>query len=224
MRLSPTVLTNRFRAVADRLARGSAVPAGTDPGEQEAAAKRPGSRERGAIRRRLRQQRKLRDAVLMELGALVMEAHRHGRDDAGVVKSKAAEAAAVDAEAVALAETLNEGGDLARLTATGLAAPCHACGTLVSTRARFCEQCGTDLSARPAAAAEPADAMAVEAASADGAAIDGAADHAAEHAPAGEAIAPNGDGADQTEVLEPVEPVGNGDEPAETTSEHEPTR
>ena len=162
MRLSPTVLTNRFRAVADRLARGSAVPAGTDPADQEHVGKRPGSRERGAMRRRLRQRRKLRDALLMELGALVMEAHRHGRDDAGVVKSKATEVAAVDAETVALAEELNEGGDVARLSTTGLAAPCHACGALVSTRARFCEHCGTDLGARPEPEAPVADSTAVE--------------------------------------------------------------
>ena len=219
MRLSPTVLSNRVRAVADRLARGSAVPAGTDPDEQEAAARRPSSRERGAIRRRLRQQRKLRDALLMELGALVMEAHRHGRDDAGVVKSKAAEAAAADAEVVALAETLEDGGDLARLTATGLAAPCQACGTLVSTRARFCERCGADLSARPAAATEPAAATDV---GAGDEAFDGAA-AAGEHR-VDEPAAPNGDGADRTEVLEPVEPAGNGDEPVDAASEHEPTR
>ena len=194
MRFSPTVLTNRFRAAADRLARGSAVPAGTDPAEHDDAAKRPSSRERGAMRRRLRQQRKLRDALLMELGALVMEAHRHGRDDAGVVKSKATEVAAVDAETVALAETLGEGGDTARLTATGLALPCHACGALVAARARFCEHCGTDLSARPAAEPEAvsADAMAVETASADSVAVDEAA----------EPVAANGDGTDETAAIE----------------------
>lgn len=196
MRLSPTVLTNRFRAVADRLARGSDVPAGTDPAEREESAKRPGSRERGAIRRRLRQQRKLRDAMLMELGALVMEAHRHGRDDAAVIRSKAAEAAAVDAETVSLAETLGEGGDLGRLTATGLAAPCPSCGTLVAARARFCERCGADLEAGD---------------SGDGLTTD-------------DAAVPNGDSSDETAVLEPVDTGGNGDEPAPATSEQEAPR
>lgn len=221
MRFSPTVLTNRFRAVADRLARGSAVPAGTDPAERDDAAKRPSSRERGAMRRRLRQQRKLRDALLMELGALVMEAHRHGRDDAGVVKSKATEVAAVDAETVALAETLGEGGDTARLTATGLALPCHACGALVGTRARFCEHCGADLGARPAAGAESADATAVETAPADSVAVDAGAEPLP---PAGEEPATaNGDGSDDTAVLEPVD-TANGDEPSEATSDREATR
>lgn len=217
MRLSPTVLTNRFRAVAERLARGSAVPAGSNPAEREESAKRPGSRERGAIRRRLRQQRKLRDAMLMELGALVMEAHRHGRDDAAVIKSKAAEAATVDAETVALAETLAEGGDLGRLAATGLAAPCPSCGTLVAARARFCERCGADLEAR---AAQSADAMAVEASSADGAAVGEGYGAAA----AGDAGAPNGAAGDQTAVLEPAESAGNGDEPAPAASEQEAPR
>ena len=187
MRLAPTVLTNRLRAVADGLARGSAVPAGTDPGEQQDRAARPGSRERGAIRRRLRQRRKLRDAVLMELGALVMEAHRHGRDDTGVVKSKAAEAATIDAEVVALAEQLGQGGGLAGVTATGLASPCLACGALVSTRARFCENCGGDLTARPAP--EPAPDPEPHP------------DPEPEHAP----VAANGDGSQPTEVLAPVE-------------------
>ena len=204
MRFSPTAVTNRFRAVADRLARGSAVPAGTDPAEREQASGRPSSRERGAMRRRLRQQRKLRDALLMELGALVMEAHRHGRDDAAVIKSKAAEAAAVDAETVALAETLDEGAATARVTATGLAATCEACGGLVATRARFCEHCGTDLAARPVADAETATVggAAPEGAPAGGG--DAPAENAADPGPAAPAPS-NGDG--ETAVLEPVDPA-----------------
>lgn len=153
MRLSPTVLTDRFRAVADRLARGSAVPAGTDPVDAETRTKGGGSRERGAMRRRLREQRKLRDALLLELGALVMEAQRHGRDDAAVVRTKAAEAAAVDAEARALADTLSERESLDTLLSTGVAGACFQCGSLTSTRARFCQTCGADLGAPPVASA-----------------------------------------------------------------------
>ena len=202
MRLSPTVLTDRLRAVTDRLARGSAVPAGTDP-EEAGVPKPAGSRERGAMRRRLRQLRKLRDAHLMELGALVLEAHRRGRDDAGVIKAKAAEVAGIDAEAHALADTLGAGGELDRLLTTGVAGPCPSCGTLVSTWARFCERCGTDLSARP----EPAEAVWPDAAEADPAAeSEAAAEWPESDAPAtqtGQPVSENGDGSEPTAVIEP---------------------
>ena len=148
--LSLTGLKSRFHDRVDSAARGSDVPAGIERG---ADVQPPtGSRERGRMRRRLRELRRLREAQLLELGALVLEAHRHDRDDSPVIKSKAAEAGATDAEARALAEALDTDAGLDTVVATGIAGPCPTCGTLTSTGARFCSACGTPLDRRPDAA------------------------------------------------------------------------
>lgn len=168
---SLTTLRTRLSARVDDAARGSDVPAGIDRGADAVAPN--GSRERGRMRRRLRELRRLREAQLLELGALVLEAHRHGRDDSPVIKSKAAEAAAIDAEARALAEVLGTDGMLDSIVAAGIAGPCPTCGTLASTAARFCSNCGTPLDGRPDAA--PREAPAVETPIADARAVDAAA-------------------------------------------------
>lgn len=147
MPLSLTGLRTRLRTRVDTAARGTDVPAGIERGTGSDAS---GSRERGRMRRRLRELRRLREAQLLELGALVLEAHRQGRDDTPVIKRKSAEAANLDAEARALAEALGTGtGGLDTIVAAGVAGPCPACGTLVSTSARFCSTCGTPQDGRP---------------------------------------------------------------------------
>lgn len=144
---SLTGLKARLSQRADDSARGSDVPAGIDRG---AAAVTAGSG--GRMRRRLRELRRLREAQLLELGALVLEAHKHGRDDSPVIKSKAAEAAATDAETRALAEALETDAGLQSIVSAGIAGPCPTCGTLASTAWRFCSTCGTPLDGRPDAA------------------------------------------------------------------------
>ena len=144
---SLTGLKTRLSRRADDSARGSDVPAGIDRG---AAAVTAGSG--GRMRRRLRELRRLREAQLLELGALVLEAHKHGRGDSPVIKSKAAEAAATDAETRALAEALETDAGLESIVSAGIAGPCPTCGTLASTAWRFCSTCGTPLDGRPDAA------------------------------------------------------------------------
>jgi hypothetical protein len=160
---SLTALKTRFRERVDDSARGSDVPAGIDRG---AAAVAPtGSRERGRMRRRLRELRRLREAQLLELGALVLEAHRHGRDDSPVIKTKAIEAAATDDEARAVAQALDADAGLETIVTAGIAGPCPTCGTLASTAWRFCSTCGTPLDGRPDAMPrvdQPADATPLE--------------------------------------------------------------
>ena len=153
-RLSLTGLKTRLRERVDSAARGTDVPAGIERGAEAAGA--ASSRERGRMRRRLREVRRLREAQLLELGALVLEAHRHERDDSPVIKRKAAEAATLDAEARALAQALETDGGLDTVVSAGVAGPCPACGTLASTAARFCSTCGTPLDGRPDA--QPRDA------------------------------------------------------------------
>lgn len=144
---SLTDLKTRLRDRVDDSARGSDVPAGIDRGANAVAP--AGSRERGRMRRRLRELRRLREAQLLELGALVLEAHKHGRDDSPVIKTKAAEAAGTDAEARAVADALETDAGLDTIVAAGIAGPCPTCGTLASTAARFCSTCGTPLDGRP---------------------------------------------------------------------------
>jgi len=137
----------RLRDRVDDSARGSDVPAGIERGADAVAA--AGARERGRMRRRLRELRRLREAQLLELGALVLEAHKHDRDASPVIKAKAAEAAATDAEARVLAEALGTDAGLDTVVAAGIAGPCPTCGTLAATAARFCSNCGTPLDGRP---------------------------------------------------------------------------
>jgi hypothetical protein len=147
---SLTGLKTRFRERVDESARGTDVPAGIDRGASAVAP--TSSRERGRMRRRLRELRRLREAQLLELGALVLEAHRHGRDDSPVIKTKAAEAAATDEEARAVAQALETDAGLDTIVSAGIAGPCATCGTLTSTAWRFCSTCGTPLDGRPDAA------------------------------------------------------------------------
>jgi hypothetical protein len=147
---SLTDLKTRLRHRVDDAARGSDVPAGIERGADAVAA--TGSRERGRMRRRLRELRRLREAQLLELGALVLEAHKRGRGDSPVIKSKAAEAASTDAEARAVADALETEAGLETIVSAGIAGPCPTCGTLASTAARFCSTCGTPLDGRPDAA------------------------------------------------------------------------
>ena len=147
---SLTGLKKRLRARVDDAARGTDIPAGIERDVDANA--NAGSRERGRMRRRLRELRRLREAALLELGALVLEAHRHDRDDSPVIKRKAAEAAAIDDEARVLAEALGTDAGLDTVVTAGVAGPCPTCGTLTSTAARFCSTCGTPLDGRPDAA------------------------------------------------------------------------
>jgi hypothetical protein len=62
--------------------------------------------ERIQLRRRLRQQRQAREAMLLDLGALVYELHRQGRRAPELLQEKAAELSVVDDEVRSLEEAL----------------------------------------------------------------------------------------------------------------------
>jgi hypothetical protein len=94
----------------------------------------------------------MREALLLDLGALVFELHRHGRREPELLQAKAAELSAVDQEVRALAHALDAGQTLLELVATGIAGSCGNCGSLLSTDARYCSACGA-----PAAPALGAD-------------------------------------------------------------------
>jgi hypothetical protein len=97
-----------FRNRAAEKARRAASGGDGPPAGRDTPTSTPAVADRGAMRKRLRHARRTRDLLLHELGALVMEMHRQGRHDADLVARKAQEAIAVDAEARALAGTLDE--------------------------------------------------------------------------------------------------------------------
>jgi hypothetical protein len=103
---------------------------------------KPTGLQRGQLRRRLRHQQRIREALLLDLGALVFELHRQGRREPELLQAKAAEVAAVDGEVRALAEALEADATLEMLS-PGVAGPCANCGALLSTGDRYCSSCGT---------------------------------------------------------------------------------
>ena len=108
----------------------------------EAPAPRPRARERGRMRRRLRRQRQMREALLLDLGALVFELHRHRRREPELLQAKAAELSAVDGEVRALMDALDADAGELELVVAGIAGSCASCGTLLSIDARYCPACG----------------------------------------------------------------------------------
>jgi RNA polymerase subunit RPABC4/transcription elongation factor Spt4 len=98
--------------------------------------------ERFKLRRRLDRQERMREALLLDLGAIIFELHRQQRREPELLQEKAAELAEVDDELRAIAEALEEGHGLPRLTARGLVTTCTSCNSLMGTRDRFCPSCG----------------------------------------------------------------------------------
>jgi hypothetical protein len=94
------------------------------------------------LRRRLDRQERIREALLLDLGAIIFELHRQERREPEVLQAKAAELVAIDDEVRAITEALGEGHGLPQLTASGLVATCTACGGIMGVRDRHCPSCG----------------------------------------------------------------------------------
>lgn len=142
MRPSLKGLRKRATQSAGRAAEGSPVPAGQDPPTAEEL-QRPGARERGAMRRRLRRLRRTREALVADLGGLVVELHRHGRAQSPLIGQRVQQVAAMDAEMRGLAQALGSDLTLGQVVVAGIAGTCTRCGSLLGTSDRFCAHCGT---------------------------------------------------------------------------------
>jgi hypothetical protein len=94
------------------------------------------------MRKRARKAAHLREAMVRDLGALVVEMNRLGRRNDELVARKAREIAALDHELTGIADALGERLTLAKVVDTGVAGACRHCGTLVGTDDRFCSRCG----------------------------------------------------------------------------------
>jgi hypothetical protein len=142
MRPSLTGLRKRAAESAGKAAEGSPLPAGQDTPTAEQL-QRPGARERGAMRRRLRRLRRTREALVTDLGGLVVELHRHGRAQSPLIGQRVQQVAAIDAEMRGLAQALGSELTLGQVVVAGIAGTCNRCGSLLSTSDRFCAHCGT---------------------------------------------------------------------------------
>ena len=85
--------------------------------------------------------------MLLDLGALVLEMHRHGRFLPDSLQRRAAEAVGTDAQVRSLSRAVDAGDGMPDLVAAGIAGNCDRCGALHSTGAAFCSQCGNELEA-----------------------------------------------------------------------------
>ena len=108
---------------------------------RQAAPSRPGFRERGRLRRRLRYLREVRELGYRDLGGLVLDQHRFMRPNEELVAGKVEAIEALDREMRAIEQALAESTPYTELFIPGLSA-CPRCGALHGSDAQFCPQCG----------------------------------------------------------------------------------
>ncbi len=121
----------------------AAAPEGfvVDPGAAAAVPRRPGFRERGQLRRRLRFLREVRELGFRDLGGLVFDQHRFQRPNELLVHGKVEAIDAVDRELRAIEDALRERTPYSELFIPGVSA-CQRCGALHGSDARYCPYCG----------------------------------------------------------------------------------
>jgi zinc-ribbon domain len=141
----------RYAQKVNRSAVGTAVPAGTEPGGPRG----PTARERTLMRRRLRSLRRRREALMREVGGLVLESRHEENGSAERLDSRTHELEEVDAEARAIVEALRELKTMDELLSSGVSARCSSCGELVAARERFCPNCGAQVSRAGAPGSHP---------------------------------------------------------------------
>lgn len=128
-----------------------AQPAGTDPAEPG----RPGFRERGRMRRRLRYLRRAHELGLRDLGGLVFDLRRFRRQRFDLVEAKLQTLSAVDREMRTIEAALNERRAVTELREAGISS-CARCGALTSSDANFCANCGLQIGDAPPVVTAPA--------------------------------------------------------------------
>lgn len=141
-------------AVLEDPASGGAegVPAGA---EIDGAGPRDGAprfRERGRLRRRLRYLRRVRELGFRDLGGLVFDLDRFGRERPDLVRAKLDALRSIDGELRTLEVALDDARPFEELREAGVSA-CTTCGALHGSEARFCPACGTPVGAAPEQAA-----------------------------------------------------------------------
>ncbi|MDQ3769420.1 MAG: zinc ribbon domain-containing protein, partial [Actinomycetota bacterium] len=120
------------------------LSAGLPDEETAAPPSAPSFRDRGRLRRRLRYLRRARELGFRDLGGLVFDLRRFGRDRPDLVQAKLDTLMGVDRELRALETALDQRRPIHELREPGIAS-CPRCGALHATDARFCPTCGNRL-------------------------------------------------------------------------------
>src|SRR3954471_23510748 len=128
-------------AKAHDAAAGSPLPAGQEP-PAEGAPPVATTAQRGSMRKRARRLARLREVQLRELGALVVEMRRLGRENPDLITRKAGDLVALDEELRGLRAALGENETVEQVVAAGVAGTCRRCDTLMASDDRFCPHCG----------------------------------------------------------------------------------
>jgi hypothetical protein len=104
--------------------------------------RRPGFRERGRMRRRLRYLRKLRELQVRDLGGLTFDLRRFERKRDDLVAQKIDQIRACDDELRALELALDERRDVRDVREPGIGGICPRCFAIHGSSDRFCASCG----------------------------------------------------------------------------------
>ncbi|MFP5362832.1 MAG: zinc ribbon domain-containing protein [Thermoleophilia bacterium] len=147
----------RRRSGSDRLPWGRKAAATVPPGlEQQqtqdtqvivqqvpgdAAGAGTSFRDRGRLRRRLRFLRRARELAFRDIGGLMFDMRRFGRERPDLVEAKINALAAVDQELRALERILDDRRPLHELREPGITS-CARCGALHASDSNFCPNCG----------------------------------------------------------------------------------
>ncbi len=126
---------------------GNAPPTGDSPATDQPAGAEPSGggtlsfAERARARRRLRFLRRARELGFRDLGGLVFDLHRFGRERADLVAAKVHTLAVMDQELRALETLLRERRTVTVLHEPGIVA-CPRCAAIHGTESNYCPNCG----------------------------------------------------------------------------------
>jgi hypothetical protein len=142
----------RRRSGADRLPWGrqagtAPADAGAGPNQTqvlEQPASRASFRDRGRLRRRLRFLRRARELAYRDIGGLIFDMRRFGRNRQDLLDAKLGALGTVDQELRALERALDDRRPIHELREPGISS-CPRCGALHDSEANFCPHCGLQL-------------------------------------------------------------------------------
>jgi hypothetical protein len=143
------------RSGADRPAWGKNADAAPPPppqsadgqGQAQLLEQSPGRasfRDRGLLRRRLRFLRRARELAYRDIGGLIFDMRRFGRNRQDLLDAKLGALGAVDQELRALERALDDRRPIHELREPGISS-CPRCGALHDSEANFCPHCGLQL-------------------------------------------------------------------------------
>jgi hypothetical protein len=101
-------------------------------------------RDRGKLRRRLRFLRRARELAYRDIGGLIFDMRRFGRNRQDLLDAKLGALGAVDQELRALERALDDRRPIHELREPGISS-CPRCGALHDSEANFCPHCGLQL-------------------------------------------------------------------------------